>query len=145
MPWRWIVDLRHTGRLLAMLACCCAGCSLIPPFERPPLPVAPAYPADAPIPESAGVNAPALGWQDYFADPGLRALIADALENNRDLRIALLRVEETRALYGIQRSELFPTVGVGASGARSRLPADISGIGRAVTASQYQVGVGLSA
>ncbi len=128
-----------------MLVGCVTGCSLTPAFEQPPLPVAPRYPVDAPIPPSANVNAPGLAWQDYFTDPALRALIAQALENNRDLRIALLRVQEARSLYGIQRSERFPTVGLGASGTRSRVPGDLSLTGRPLTSGQYQAGVGISA
>jgi multidrug efflux system outer membrane protein len=145
MPWRWIEKSRRRGWLLAMLVACCTGCSLDPPFERPPLPVASSYPVDAPIPRAAELNAPGLDWQDYFTDPGLRALIADALDSNRDLRIAVLRVQEARSLYGIQRSERFPTVGLGASGSRSRTPADLSLTGRPVTAGQYQAGLGISA
>ena len=40
--------------------------------------------------------------------PGARALIARALENNRDLRVAVLNVERARALYRIQRADRFP-------------------------------------
>lgn len=120
-----------------------AGCaSLAPPHERPPLPVPVAYP-------DAGVavgTAPAaeICWRDYFIDPGLRALVDEALGNNRDLRGALLRVEEARAAYGIQRAERFPAVSMGLDAARARVPADLSVSGERGIGSQFQLGVGFN-
>ena len=124
------------------------GCSLAPRHETPPLPVASAYPADTgsqPGATSDGPIAPEIAWRDYFADPHLQALIAQALENSRDLRSAVLRVEEVRAAYGIQRAEQFPTIAVGIDGSRVRTPADLSPTGRAQISNQYQVGAGLAA
>ncbi|MFX6250313.1 TolC family protein, partial [Acinetobacter baumannii] len=80
--------------------------------------------------DGAGEAAPALGWQAWFPDPQLQALITQALANNRDLRAAALRVEEARALYGIQRADLFPAVGAQAGLDRSRTPADLNLTGR---------------
>lgn len=124
------------------------GCSLAPPHQTPPLPVASQYPADTGETSglvSAGNLAPEIAWRDFFADPQLRALIAQALENNRDLKTAVLRVAEARAAYGIQRADQFPTIAAGIDGSRTRTPADLSSTGRALIAEQYQVGVGLAA
>lgn len=107
------------------------------------MPVAAAWPELASDPLGA-VDATALDWRSYMADPELVSLIGTALENNRDLRLALLRVQEARARYGIQSAEAFPGVGVGAQGARSRVPADLTPTGRAVTAGQYEVAVGVN-
>ena len=125
------------------LAMALAGCaSLAPPYQAPPLPVAAVFPeADS----AAGAPAPTLDWRDYFADARLRQLIAQALDNNRDLRIAALRVEEARAAYGIQRAEQFPTVGLGAEAGRSRTPADLNPTRQPLLASQYQAGLNVSA
>jgi multidrug efflux system outer membrane protein len=60
-----------------------------------------------------GVNATATHWQRFFTDPRLRALLAGALENNRDLRMAAGRVLEARAQFGIASSERIPTVSLG--------------------------------
>lgn len=87
-----------------------AGCaSLAPPYQAPPLPVALVYPDPGAPGESGapGVAASGIGWSDYFTDPQLRALIAVALDNNRDLRIAALRIDEARAAYGIERGASF--------------------------------------
>ncbi|MCL2344567.1 MAG: efflux transporter outer membrane subunit [Desulfobulbus sp.] len=130
--------------LAASLTALLSGCvSLAPLYAPPPMPVPQTFPASAPTPQST-VAASEIGWQDYFADPALQALIADALAANRDLRLAMQRVEEARALYGIRRADQLPTIGAAADLARARVPADLSGIGRPVTASQYQVGVGLA-
>jgi len=148
-------DAFDAGRLRSAISLCAlagvlavTGCSLAPRHETPPLPVASAYPADAgsqPGASSAGPIAPEIAWRDYFADPYLQALIAQALENSRDLRGAVLRVAEARAAYGIQRAEQFPTIAAGIDGSRARTPADLSQSGQAQIGSQYRVGVGLAA
>lgn len=124
------------------------GCALAPRHETPSLPVASAYPADTGIQPAAtfsGPIAPEVSWRDYFADPHLQALIAQALENSRDLRGAALRVEEARATYGIQRANQFPAIAAGVDGSRARTPADLSITGRSGIGSQYQVSLGLAA
>lgn len=133
-----------TRATLATLAAALAGCmSLAPPFQQPPLPVPETFPNSAAQPQN-GPSAAEIGWKDYFTDPTLHGLIADALDHNRDLRLAIQRVEEARAIYGIRRADQFPTIGVEADLARARVPADFSGVGRAVTANQFQVGIGLA-
>ncbi len=83
----------------------------------------------SPEARSAGPIAPEIAWRDYFADPSLQALIARALGSNRDLKSAVLRVEEARAAYGIQRAEQFPTIAACIDGRRARTP----GPGAAIT------------
>ncbi len=107
------------------------------------MPVAATYP-DA-VPPSLGQPLAAQGWRHYFVDPRLQALIAQALENNRDLRIAVSRVEETRATYGIQRAEQFPGISAVAEGSRTRVPADLSATGKPMISDKFQVGLGLTA
>ncbi|WP_084085463.1 efflux transporter outer membrane subunit [Cupriavidus sp. USMAA2-4] len=129
------------GSLLGPLL---AGCmSLAPSYQAPPLPVADRY--DAAVAETQGTSttpAAEVSWQSYFHDPAMRGLIGTALANNRDLRVAVLRVEEARAAYAIRRADLFPTVGLQADGTRARTPGDLNLSGRPLTASQYQVSLG---
>jgi multidrug efflux system outer membrane protein len=125
------------------LAAALVGCiSMAPHYARPPLPVQSSWGPEAAI--APTTPAAQLDWRDYFADERLRALIAQALVTNRDLRIAVARVEEARANYGIQRADQFPNFAVGADFARSRTPADLSLTGRPLTISQYQVVLALS-
>lgn len=53
-----------------------------------------------------------IGWRDFFVDPKLEELIARALDNNRDMRVAVLNVERARAQYRIQRADRLPSVGL---------------------------------
>jgi multidrug efflux system outer membrane protein len=111
---RW--TLRGVGS--AWLAASLAGCaSMAPPYERPAAPVAQAFPGEAAVGKPAAAPAADIAWQQFFVDPRLKRLIELALQNNRDLRIAVANVERVRAQYRIQRAEQFPTVLVGATGA----------------------------
>jgi NodT family efflux transporter outer membrane factor (OMF) lipoprotein len=106
-----------------------AGCSMMPAYERPPAPV----PGDWPYAAVAtGTAAAELDWQAFFADARLRQLIGIALRNNRDLRVAVLNIEQARAQYDIRRADRFPTVNAAASG--SRTPASDGGTNKAYTA-----------
>lgn len=128
--------------MLAGAACVLVACaSMAPPYESPALPVAASY--AGPAAQKPGQTA-AIGWREYFTDPDLQALIATALEQNRDLRIAVLRVEEARAAYGIQRAAQFPTINAQAGMDRSRTPADLSITRKPLLTSQYQVALGLA-
>ncbi len=93
-----------------------AGCSMMPAYERPAAPV----PANWPDPAlAAGTPAAELKWEDFFADARLKQLIATALRNNRDLRVAVLNIEQARTQYDIRRADRFPTVGATLSGSRA--------------------------
>lgn len=91
-----------------------------------------------------GADASQLKWQDYFVDARLRELIALALDNNRDLRIALHRAAQARAMFAAQRAERFPVIGVSAGVDRSRVPGDLNLTGAPVTGSRYEVGLGVA-
>ncbi|HEY6001398.1 MAG TPA: efflux transporter outer membrane subunit [Anaeromyxobacter sp.] len=85
-----------------------------------------------------------LGWRDVFPDERLGAIIALALENNRDLRVASLNVELTRAQHRIQRSAELPVLVATGSGARQRVPRDLSLSREPATTSTYTVGGSLA-
>ena len=95
----------------------------------------------------AATRAPAaqdLKWREFFTDEKLQQVIATALANNRDLRLAALNVAEARALYGIRRAELLPAVDAIGSGGKSKVPADLSISGRTQTVEQYSVNLGVA-
>ena len=119
-----------------------SGCaSLVPTYSRPEAPVPKAW---AEAQGQVGPVAADIPWQKYFADEKLRQVIAMALENNRDLQVALLTIERARAQYQIQRSELLPSIDATAAGSNRRLPEDFSGTGSPETVRQYTVGLGVS-
>ena len=115
-----------------------SACNFIPPLQPISSPVSARFPGKT----GGGVSAD-IAWQKFFTDPRLRKLVEFSLANNRDLRVATLNVEQSRAQYGISRSELFPNLNLSASGQRQRsLGSGISG-GRASESSNYDVSVGL--
>jgi multidrug efflux system outer membrane protein len=130
--------------ILGALVTVLAGCSLSPFYERPALPTAASYPEVDGASTQTALGVEQLGWREFFTDAKLQEVIAQALENNRDLRIAMQRVEEARGLYGIQRADRLPSISAGATASRSRVPADLSYTGSAMTADQYEATLNLS-
>lgn len=119
-----------------------AGCAnLAPTYERPAAPVPAAYPgAAADAPAAADID-----WRTFFADAKLRSLIELALTNNRDLRVAILNIEQARAQYRVQDAQTLPTVNATGSGTAARTPASVSGTGTSITSHQYSANLGVSA
>jgi outer membrane protein, multidrug efflux system len=121
-----------------------AGCSLIPTYERPAAPVPTTFPGDPAQP--GGQAAAALPWQDFFTDPRLAGLIETALANNRDLRVSVLNIEQARAQFQIERSALFPALGLSGSGSRSSPnPYQAFDSSAGSVSSQYSVNLGITA
>ena len=115
---------RRASLALSMLAASLAlgGCmNLTPTYERPAAPVAATYAPEL-LPVGSAVPAvPAaaeIEWQRYFADERLKRLIDIALANNRDLRVAVLNIEQARASYQIKRAAELPSIGAGLAAQR---------------------------
>ncbi len=125
--------IRRTSAALAAAAL--AGCSMMPAYERPAAPVPLAFPAGGP---ESGPVAADPAWQDFFADEQLRSLIATSLRNNRDLRVAVLNIEQARAQYDIRNADRTPTLNA-AAGA-SRAPSASGGV-----ATTYSAGLAVTA
>ena len=129
--------------LAAAVAAVLAGCSMLPDYERAPPPVAATWPATA---KAEGARqAAATDWRVFFPDPRLQALIAAALEHNPDMRIAVARVEEARAQFGIARADRIPNVGLAAGRNASLTPGDLSMTGRPLNSQRYDVALALPA
>jgi multidrug efflux system outer membrane protein len=134
---------------VSIFALSLGGCAtMAPTYEQPKSPVSaewptgPAYkseaskPADKPIAE--------IPWREFFIDRKLQKLIELALKNNRDLRIAALNIERSRAQYQIKRADLLPKVDANGAAVFQRVPETLSNSGRAVTTEQYSVGLGVA-
>jgi multidrug efflux system outer membrane protein len=92
-----------------------AGCAnLAPEYSRPAAPVAASWPqrasAGTPATGQAATPADQLGWSDFIADDRLRQVIALALDNNRDLRVAALNIDKARAQYRVQDAARYPAL-----------------------------------
>jgi len=129
------------SRLLTMVALAFAmsSCSLVPEYFRPAAPVPEAYPGQ-PSDESV-TEAPPLTWQSYFADADLQKLIEVGLAHNRDLKTAVLRMDEAKATYGVQKADRLPAIQGNLNYDRSRTVFSSS---QAFEAELYRVGVGIS-
>ncbi len=122
-----------------------AGCSLIPDYLRPGLPVADRYPAG---PAFTGVGAASgnvaagdLGWRDFFTDPVMQDLIALALENNRDLSVAAQNAAGSYAQYEVQHAALFPTIDATGSADFAREAPGQAGTPEALHLNAYSLGL----
>ncbi len=124
-----------TLQIAAAAAALLAGCSMIPAYDRPGAPVPDSWPTPA---TTAGTAAADLEWQSFFGDERLKQLIATALTNNRDLRVAVLNIEQARAQYNIRDADRFPTVALAVTG--SRTPNSSGGI-----TSLYSAGLAVTA
>ena len=112
---------RLPARLAAALACpfLVSGCVQGPDYIKPQVDIPVGYRfAGQPVPADAAVLQ--SYWWSGFGDPQLDALVREAINNNRDLRIASARVDEFAAVLMGTRSQGFPQVGYGLSGNRNR-------------------------
>lgn len=132
---------------LALATLGLAGCTLTPPYTRPAVPIPAAWPSGPAYEQAGGAPEAALAtelpWREFFRDPALQEVITLALQHNRDLRLAVQNVERARAMYRIQRAELYPTVELSARASRERV--QLSGTPGLTTVEQYGVNLGLSA
>jgi multidrug efflux system outer membrane protein len=167
-PLGWPLKVLCAAALIDWLA----ACTLIPNYHRPALPVPDTYPSTASVapatagapaggaqaaapeaaspeaasPEAAGTEAAAdMGWREFFTDDQLRAVIALALDHNRDLRVAVLDIEQSRAQLRLQRAALFPTIEASAGADSVRTPASIAAPGLPAVTRDYSANIGISA
>jgi len=134
--------------LLAGIAIVLGGCTMAPKYTRPEAPVPADWPTGAAYKETKAATgvptASELRWREFLTDEHLQNIIETALNNNRDLRLAALNVERTRALYGVQRAELFPAISAVGSGSKKRSSSDLTRPGESRTTKQFNVDLGIA-
>ncbi|MBI5076318.1 MAG: AdeC/AdeK/OprM family multidrug efflux complex outer membrane factor [Nitrospirae bacterium] len=132
--------------VVAFVLLALSACTMAPKYARPDAPVPGDWPGGPAYKESKLSDRAAadIKWQDFFMQEQLQKLISLALENNRDLRVAALNIERSRALYRIQRADLLPTVNAAARGIEQRVPAGISSTGQTMNVHQYSADLGFS-
>ncbi|MBN8906428.1 MAG: TolC family protein, partial [Rhodospirillales bacterium] len=131
----------------ALLLAGLTGCSLIPDYHRPALPVASEWPTggkDARATAPNGLAAADIGWRSFFLDPVAQELIALSLANNRDLRVAALNVAQAEAQFRADRASLFPTLDATAGMERSRTPGSVQGVAGSLNTREYSLGLGVT-
>lgn len=120
-----------------------SGCSLAPEYLRPTAPVAADW--NTPSPATGKRSIDNTPWREFFPDQRLQALITASLDYNRDMRIAIARVEEARALYGVQRADRFPTLNITGGQTAARVPGSVSTTGEQIYTRRYDAGIGVPA
>jgi len=126
--------LYRVSPILLLLLCACAQTQ---DYQRPPAPVAQEWPAGLDV--SGKEEATKTHWRSFFVDPRLQALISAALENNRDMRIAIERIREARAQYRIVDADRLPSVNLAGSATIGSTPADLSGTGTVINGQRYDL------
>lgn len=113
LPGRWTRAARSLQTRMAMVATTAVltGCVVGPDYRPPEVVAPPQWRVEYAAAEAA---ANAVWWQG-FGDIALNELVQAALDHNKDLRLAALRVEEARARLRIDRAARLPTLGYSAS------------------------------
>jgi len=101
---------RSTGVLITLLLALTmiSGCTLGPDFAPPDMTAPEAYRTDI----MPATSADDLQWWSLFDDPVLYELVTTALDNNKDVLIAVSRIEESRASLGFTRADQFPRLDI---------------------------------
>ncbi|PUA20512.1 efflux transporter outer membrane subunit [Glaciimonas sp. PCH181] len=135
---------KHLTSVL-LLAGVLSGCSMAPTYVRPAAPVAGNYPAEEFATTQSQTDAVTLGWRQFFPDQRLQTLIAAALENNRDLRTAVLNIEAARAQYNITAADALPNFDGSFSRTSGRTAASQTTNNTSVVGTGYAVGLNMTA
>ena len=95
--------------MISLWTCTLGGCALGPDYERPPVAEPDSFrmQQDATLEEASLAD---LGWWELFEDENLQSIIRKALVENKDLRIAVSRVRESRALLAATGADQFPRI-----------------------------------
>lgn len=102
-----------------------SGCTVGPRYQRPVVEVPSTYRSEVDTTQVASLGEEK--WWAIFGDEELRKLIARALNENYDVRIAAARILQARAQLGIVRADQFPEVTAGAEASRQKTPANRQG------------------
>ncbi|HEY6514983.1 MAG TPA: efflux transporter outer membrane subunit [Steroidobacteraceae bacterium] len=131
--------MRKTHLLLTLAAVTAlAGCAVGPNYVRPKTPVAAQF-AGAEPDVYTNQQTQVEFWKQ-FEDPTLDQLVHDSLSANYDLRIAVGRLVQARALRNQSEFDLAPTVTASGGYTAQRTPAVEDPFGGAYTTNLYNAG-----
>ena len=100
-----------------VLAVMLSACTLGPDYRRPVVNPPSSWRFD----EKEAKEVANTEWWEQFGDPVLNELIRSALQENKDIRIAVARVQEFMGRYGVTKAALYPQVGAAGIGTRKRV------------------------
>src|SRR5262245_63606135 len=102
-----LVTLARSILTIAVSVFFVGGAAAGPTYARPQMPTPPQYRF---VEGQQAQSFADMPWFQVFDDPALQALIREAIDKNLDLRVAVARLEESRARAGIAKSFLYPQV-----------------------------------
>lgn len=113
-----------------------AGCTLTPDLEPLEPNIIPQEFKNDTLNSTTDISLVQPTWENFVQDETLKKVVQKAIENNKDLKIAVLNIERARAMYKIARAENFPIIDASANGNNARsLGADnTTSISRSYTA-----------
>lgn len=130
---------------VTVLAALMTGCTMIPNIKRPEFSAAEnwnhieGYQA-----MTQGQNAAQVKWREFFVDARLQQVIATALNNNKDLRLAALNIEEARAQYRIERADLYPNIDANLDSSFQNSSDESSATGQEESTELHQANIGIA-
>lgn len=93
------------------------ACAVGPDYKRPAVDI----PQSFRFEDKEAKDLANTAWWEQFNDPVLNELIQVALQENKDLKVAVARIGQFVGRYVTTRAALFPQVGIGASGGMQRV------------------------
>lgn len=134
--------------LVSGLLTACAN--LAPDYERPVAPVPEEYGQLAPLHDNSVMleskqSVAQQSPQTFFADEQLQRLLSLAQQNNRDLKVAILNIDQARAQYGVQHAAHLPSLQASSGVSSSRTASDFALPGQPIILREYSVSLGLTA
>ena len=102
--------------ILLVVVLLLAGCAVGPDYKRPEVDI----PQSFRFEEKEAKDLANTAWWEQFNDPVLNDLIQIALQENKDVKVAVARIEQFVGQYVSTRSAFFPQIGAGASGGMQR-------------------------
>lgn len=103
-----------------------SGCLLGPEYTRPEQSLSDSFHQ----PARKGESFANLGWWELFSDPVLQGLVRESLRANKNLQVAVARVERARALLGVTRADQYPRLDLSGNAARTRSSKTYIGTGK---------------
>jgi len=118
-----MTDRTRLSALALAAVCALTACSLAPTYKRPDAELAKSWSAQAGAADTSPLQD--IPWESLYTDEHLRGLIRIALERNHDLRIAVGRMQEARALWGVQGADQLPSATMSVGRTASLTPAGV--------------------
>lgn len=123
--------------MLAILVALAAGCSQIGDYQRPATHIPEQWTFVAT--DEQQTRATQIDWRTFFQDVRVQALIVSALEHNSDLRLALARVAETRAQFGVASADRLPSASLAGTKSKTKIPSQFTGTDRPITTERNEL------